>query len=254
LRPEAIRLSAAELRAAVAAVSSGGAFSFTLRNLFYELLRRESLPGPTGAPDDGLASLGIALRRFERQHGALHALIRPDRLLRRRPPRGVEPDLYDYSVRRVIAFDRIDTMLLFAMNGFHRRVEVGLVVLDGFPTHVWSALRRQLRAGTPTTFLVVHDCDTRGHDAAAIAARKLARYPSARVVDVGLTFTQALRLGIPVRTAETRPPRRRVQATDRAQVLLAQGNYAHFEEMPPLRAMRWVYQRVAKGAVDVGFG
>jgi hypothetical protein len=254
LKPEAVRLSDAELRAAVAAVSSGGAFSFTFRNLFYELVRRESLPGPMGAPDDGMASLRSALRRFERKHGALRALIRPDRLVRRRPPHGVEPDLYDYSVRRVIAFDRVDTMLLFAMNGFHRRVEVGLVVLDGFPTHVWTALRRQLRAGTPTTFLVIHDCDTHGLDAAGMAARKLARYPTARVVDVGLGFPQALRLGIPVRTAETRPPRRRVHTTGRAHTLLAQGNYAHFEEMPPLRAMRWVYERVAKGAVDVGFG
>jgi hypothetical protein len=251
---QGIPLSAKELRAAVAAVSSEGTFSFTLRNLFYELVRRESLPGPTREPEDGLASLRGAVRRYERQHGVLHALIRPDRVARRRPPRSVEPDLYDYSVRRVIAFDRIDTMLLFAMNGFHRRVEVGLVVLDGFPGHVWSALRRQLRAGTPTTFLVVHDCDAHGLDAATAATRKLARYPSARVVDLGLSFTQALRLGIPVRTAETRPSRQRAQATDRAHVLLSQGNYAHFEEMPPLRAMRWVYQRVAKGAVDVGFG
>jgi hypothetical protein len=249
----AVHLSAAELRAAVDAISERGTFHFTWRNLFYELVRREALPAPT-APDGGLAALGAIVRRFEQTHGPLPALIRPHHTTRRRPPRRVESDLYDYSVRRVIVFDRIDTMLMFAKNSFYRRVEIGLVAMDGFPTHVWSALRRQLRAGTRTTFLVVHDCDAQGQAAARTTSRKLAAYPNARVVDLGLGFNQCLRLGIAVRTTATKPKLERPQPRDRTRVLLGQGNYAHFEELTPLRAMRWVYQRVSKGAQDVGFG
>ncbi len=249
--------SDADLRAATEAVSARGSFHFTLRNLYYELVRREAMAAPAGDPDAGLAALRSSVRRFERRHGAIATLIRPEGVSRRRQPVRIEPDVYDYSVRRVLAFDRIDSMLLFAKNGFHRRVEVGLVAAGGFPAHVWRALGRQLDAGTPTTFLLVHDCDTGGHAAARATARRLARRPTARVVDVGLNFSQALRLGIPVRTTDDAPEGvdpGTDAVGDRVRRLLAQGYYAHFEEMPPLQALRWVYARVSKGAADVGFG
>ena len=35
---------------------------------------------------------------------------------------------------------------------------------------------------------------------------------------------------------------------------LASDISALLEELPPLRAMRWIYKRVARGAEDVGFG
>jgi hypothetical protein len=36
--------------------------------------------------------------------------------------------------------------------------------------------------------------------------------------------------------------------------MLRSGSYALLEELTPLRAMRWIYGRVARGAEDVGFG
>jgi hypothetical protein len=248
-------VSPAQLRAAVASISSGGVFRYTLRNLAYELVRREAMPAPETV-DEGLGALRSAIRLFEKRHEPLEGLIRPERIVRRRLPRRVEPDVYDYSVRRVLAFDRLDTMLLFALNGFYRRIEVGLVVLDGFPSHVWTAIRRQLRAATPTKFLIVHDCDPHGLAATGVASHKLARYPSARVADVGLGFGQAIRLGVPVRTSPVTRTRSRTSSNmdRRTRVLLSEGSYAHLEEMPPLRAMRWVYGRLAKGQTDEGFG
>ena len=50
-----------------------------------------------------------------------------------------------------------------------------------------------------------------------------------------------------------RPPAP-VQPDKPFEPLLRSGSYALIEELPPLRAMRWIYGRVAKGAEDVGFG
>ncbi|MBW2456560.1 MAG: hypothetical protein JRI68_18725, partial [Deltaproteobacteria bacterium] len=36
--------------------------------------------------------------------------------------------------------------------------------------------------------------------------------------------------------------------------MLAEGSYAHFEAIRPLRAMRWVWGRLARRAEDAGFG
>jgi hypothetical protein len=255
--------------ACVAAVSSGRRFVYTPRNLFYEALRRAAFVPPTIDPDAELEVFCAALARHERSSGPLPGLIRsrdvsdapdaPDAM-------PIAPDAFDYAVRRVLVFERLDTLLLFAGNGFHRNAGIALVVHGngdpiaengsslGFPRHIWNYLIRQLRSGLRTTFYAVHDCTASGYAMAGRLRTALAGFERARVADVGLTFPQAFELGAPVwrSAAMVTSIDASVGINPEEQLLLAEGNYLHLEQLRPLDAMRWVHGRVARRSEAAG--
>lgn len=256
-------LAPAAVREAASALALGK-FLFTPRNLCWELVRREAWPAPADGtpPRAAMTAFRAALAAHEHERGRLPGLIRAAEARAAVPPPHL-PDVFDYSVRRVLVFDRVETFLLFAMNGFHRKIEVGLVVLEGrtksFPEHVARRLERQLASGLRTAFYVVHDASPRGHRLRGLTRRHFAEYGKPRLADVGLSFAQAFRMGIPVRKGPARAPAAASSATSPArgledQLLLAAGNYAHLEELAPLPLLRFAYERIARGPDDLGFG
>lgn len=252
LPPTAVTESAAHL-------SRAGRYHFTRRNLYYELVRRSVCPAPEGQPRAALDTFRQALTEHERAEGELPGLIRSGRVMLRRSTRTsvaeAPPDLFEYDVRRVLVFDRADTFLLFAMNGFHRRIEMGLVLHPGFPAWVWRSLERQLERGVSASFHTVHDCNTRGYALRRRLERALAKYPRAKITTLGLHFGQAFQLGVPVRTVGSRVSWEYEPGQETGtDLLLASGSYAHLEELPPLELLRWAYARVAKGHEEAGFG
>jgi hypothetical protein len=256
-------------REAAAAVSAGGRFEYTKRNLYYELVRRGAYPAPVGDPAHAFDVFRHALRGAEREHGKLSGLIRPSRASPDviEGPVSAGPDLFDYAVRRALVFDRLDVFLLFVRNGFHRKLEIALVVAPDFPGYVWRSLERQIALGHKTVFYAVHDGNRAGYRMRrelreALAARGAAPPRSeggapvaARVLDIGLSFPQAFQLGVPVRSLGKETPGVREGDIDpEAQLLLKAGSYAHLEEMPPHALMSWAYGRLARKHEEVGFG
>ena len=222
-------------------------------------MRREAWPAPKRAPREELLDFRHALDDYERAHQRIGGLIRAHEARAAVPPPHA-PDVFDYSVRRVLVFDRVETFLLFAVNGFHRKIEVALLANDAsrqssfFPAHVARRLERQLEGGLRTAFYLVHDANRRGKKLRSRTSTHLVEHGKPRIADVGLTFAQAFQLGIPVRTgAEKRAETKGPEALEE-DLLLASGNYAHLEDMPPLALMRWAYERVSRGAEELGFG
>jgi hypothetical protein len=248
-----MELSHSAVRQAASVVSASGAFAFTPRNLYYELIRQGAWAEPQGAPRAALVTFRQALKSYERARGSLPGLIRAGDA-RRAVPQAHLPDVFDYSVRRVLLFQRVETMLLFAMNGFHRRVEAALLAFPGFPAHVNARLERQLEGGLRTAFYAVHDATAAGYKLNRRAKEQLSKHGRPRVADVGLRFAQAFQIGIKVRSdGRVRRMERGPKALE-DQLLLDAGNYAHLEELPPLALMRWTYDRVARGSEELGFG
>ena len=246
-------LSARALAEAASALSHDGEFLFTPRNLYYELIRREVWPAPSGSPRESLIAFRRALGDHQRAHHRLEGLIRASDARGAVPPAHLK-DVFDYSVRRVLVFDRVETFLLFAMNGFHRKIEVALLAHPDFPAHVARRLERQLSSGLRTAFYTVHDASRSGSKLRGRTRKLLLPHGKPRLADVGLSFAQAFRLGVPVRMGTPSPGRERGPGALEEQLLLASGNYAHLEELPPLALMRWVYERISRGAEELGFG
>jgi hypothetical protein len=246
-------LSALALADAAATLSHDGEFLFTPRNLYYELIRRGAWPAPSGSARQALLEFRRALGDHQRAHHRIDGLIRAHEARAAVPPATLR-DVFDYSVRRVLVFDRVETFLLFAMNGFHRKIEVALLAHPDFPAHVARRLERQLAGGLRTAFYTVHDASRSGSKLRARTKKLLLPHGKPRLADVGLSFAQAFRLGIPVRMGKPSAGGERGPGALEEQLLLASGNYAHVEEMPPLALMRWVYERIARGPDDLGFG
>lgn len=243
------------IRRATADLERGGRFAFTRAQLFFELVRQGVLADPGSDLPGALASFADELAGFERDHGELALLVRPERLEHLPPPPELPPDVLDYSVRRVLCFERIDTCLAFIRNGFHRRIEVGLVTWPDFPGHVWQRLHAQLAEGLVTELFLIGDCSapTRRWKQAIHAA--LDPVPKAKIRDASLTFPWAFRLRMPVRSTGRAPdPDVAIPEGHEWRGLFMNGGYATLDEMPPIRQLRWVYRRVARGAEDVGFG
>ncbi|MBK6922360.1 MAG: hypothetical protein IPH07_33530 [Deltaproteobacteria bacterium] len=251
------------VESAASAMATTAGFVFTRSQLFFELVRRGALADPGADLDGAMQAFESRLAAFEHDHGELEGLIRPERLVDLPPPPELPPDVLDYTVRRVLVFDRLDTCLFFVCNGFHRRIEVGLVVWPdgaaepgaaGFPSHVCDRLRAQLDEGLPTDFFLIGDCGTAARSWRQRMHATLKR-PHVRVRDASLTFPWAFRLRLPVRATGRAPDPHVVIPEDHEwRGLLMVGSYASLQEMPPMRLMRWVYRRVARGAEDVGFG
>ncbi len=292
-----IELRPAQVDEVCRVLSTSAGFFFTRTQLFFELMRRGVISDPGREPAAATAAFEAALTDYERAHGELPQLIRPERLVDLPPPPELPPDVLDYSVRRVLVFDRIDTCLFFVCNGFHRRIEVGLVVWPdpgeaadgelagtappdadadepareptdaledppapadhgppGFPAHVCARLRQQMESRLTTEFFLVGDCSAESR-AWRQRMHAFLRRPHVRVRDASLTFPWAFRLRLPVR-ATGRAPQRPETIPDNHEWrgLLMVGSYALLQEMRPIRLLRWVYRRVARGAEDVGFG
>ena len=150
-------LSPVALREAAALVSAGGKARFTPRNLYYELVRMQAWPSPTDTPRGDL----LAFRRALKKSAPVSGLISLREARAAVPPASL-PDVFDYAVRRVLVFDRAETFLLFAHNGFHRKIEVALLAYPSFPAHVARRLELQLESGLRTAFYTLHDAGPRG--------------------------------------------------------------------------------------------
>lgn len=237
---------------AAGALSRAGKFWFTRRCLMFELCRRGAWTDP-GKYESGLdgceRDFAAALAEHELRAGQLARLVRPEAAIA-----GIEPadlqaqalpgDLFDYAIQRVALFQRMDLCLMLIANGFHREIELALTVPPEFPTHVWARIRAQLDAGLRTTFLAVHDCGAASEAWVAAIEAEFESYDCVEVARVGLTVPWAFRLKIPVRGP----------APDGAGSSDKPPSYALLEELTPLRAMRWIYGRVSRGAEDTGFG
>ncbi|MBX7082551.1 MAG: hypothetical protein K1X88_25325 [Nannocystaceae bacterium] len=294
-----IELRPAQVEEVCRVLSTSAGFFFTRQQLLFELMRRGVIADPGRDPTSATAAFEAALGEYERAHGELPQLIRPERLVDLPPPAELPPDVLDYSVRRVLVFDRLDTCLFFVCNGFHRRIEVGLVVwpdpgepadgaaattalpdadtdepegeepdagaaaapalptdpaAPGFPAHVCARLRQQMESRLTTEFFLVGDCSAESR-AWRQRMHAMLRRPQVRVRDASLTFPWAFRLRLPVRATGRAPQRpESIPENHEWRGLLMVGSYALLQEMRPIRLLRWVYRRVARGAEDVGFG
>ncbi|MEZ4223578.1 MAG: hypothetical protein R3B13_21700 [Polyangiaceae bacterium] len=237
-------LKPSRVREAVERVSCSGRYYFTRANLMYELLRHDEGDVPK------LETFERELADWEARHEALPGLIRPEALPQEAAIDEMPPDLLEYAVPRVLLFDRVESLLVFAQNGFHRKIEVGLITL-GFPSHVYRLLTAQLAQGFETKFFAVHDATPAGYAFARSASRALPPGP-VEFVDLGLNLPWAFRLRLPLRQGA--PTRVDPEIDERHRVLLEHGRYAELAELPPARAMTWVYDRIADQAEEVGFG
>jgi hypothetical protein len=245
-------LPAAAVAEAATALSAGDRFFFTARQLHYELLRRGAVAAPEGDPGPALLAFDEALRAHEAALGPLSRLIRQS--AEPLPTRAVAaPEALDFAVPRIMIFERPELFLFFVQNGFYRKIEMALVLWPGFPDYVWQSVLAQLRDGIHTSFYVIHDCDRPGYRLTDTVRVALNDFGPPEVGNLGLTFSQAYHVGIPVRTAGAPLPLWRGFESE-SEVLLEFGGYAHLEEMPPLALLRWAYGCVARGHEDVGFG
>ena len=195
-----------DLAAAVEAVSAGGRFLYTSGQLRHEL-RRRGLGGdvPAGEPLPGLLPAGPPPAEW--------------------PRAALDPDVFDYSVRRWFVFDRPEPMVFFARNAFHQKIEVGLVAAPRFPAQIWERMERQLATGVATTFYLFHDGGPGGVDFAAKVEELLAPHGRPRLVEGGLTPAQC-----------------------------GAHHLTELEEMLPLELLRFAYGRVVRTAEEIGFG
>ncbi|HEV8325280.1 MAG TPA: hypothetical protein VG389_26955 [Myxococcota bacterium] len=250
--------------AAAAALSSGGRFHFTRAQLYWALVRQGALPPPEGWPETALEKFRAALDAHERDAGAgagaLAGLVRPEAAAAElAPPAALDRDVFDYTVRRYLVFERPDPMIAFALDGFHQKIEIGLLAAPGFPVLVWRQMEKQIRAGFPTTLYLVHDASRDGfylrRRLAAALDHVAADGKKPRLVDAGIGFAQAFKEGTPAFDVG-RPlrlePRDDVPAED--EPLLREGRYAPLEALGPLELMRLCYRRIAKSAEEPGFG
>ena len=258
-----VGLEPKSLKRAVRALSKQGRFRFTLRNLYYKLVRVGLWPPPNQEPIAALSRFRTALQDYEKQHGPIPGRIRHVDRLPEVDLAQLPPDVADYTTRRVIVFDRQETFLVFALNGFFRKIEIGLLVWPDYPQLVWERIHDHLAGGATTTIYLLHDCNRLGYDMKRRVEEQFQQYgPLARIVDVGLRFRQASNLGIAIRNDEQRAEHTDIDplnfgvSGDRqeARLLMRSGSFAHLEELPPLRMMRWTYSRIATRMNDVGFG
>ena len=251
------------VKQAVKHLSKGGRFRFTFRNLYYKLIRTGDWPQPQQEPVTTLERFKNALQDYEDQHGPIPGRIRNVDRLSEVNLATLPPDVADYTTRRVLVFDRQEVFLSFVFNGFFRKLEIGLLLWPDYPSLVSSTIHEHLAAGAKTSLYLLHDCNRAGYDLREQIKDAFHEYGNkAHIVDLGLRFRQASNLGIPIRadvaredTADLDP----LQFGDsgerqEARLMLRSGCFAHLEELPPLRMLRWTYSRIATRTQDIGYG
>ena len=250
-----------EVQRAIRGISKDGKFLYTIRNLYYRLIRDDVWPEPVHDAVESLAEFEEAVSDYERRYGMLDSVIRASDLPPEPDMSHLHSDIIDYTVRRVIVFDRPEPFLLFALNGFHRKIEIGLALWPDYPRHIWNMHEWAPAEAAARTFYVMHDCTPGGYALADdVRAFVAERQLSDTVVDVGMRFVQAANLGLTVRrenSAHADPAAlvpEEADDRDEALVMLQAGGFVHLEELSPLQMMRWGYRRIAKRHQDVGFG
>ncbi len=248
---------------AARALSKQGRFRFTLRNFYYKLIRVGEWPAPREDPVAALARFKESLQEYEQRHGPVPGRIRHVDRLPEVDVTGLPPDVADYTTRRVLVCDRQETFLLFALNGFYRKIEIGLLVWPEYPQLVWQRIRRHMADGATMTFYLLHDCNRKGYHMRREMAAVLGEFGDrCHIFDLGLRFRQCCNLGITIHNDPTLASHDDVEALalgasgeqQEARLLLRSGSFAHLEELPPLRMMRWTYRRIAKRVEDLGYG
>jgi hypothetical protein len=206
-------------RAACELASSESRFFFSTRNLYYALIQ-------CGAPMARISevSFGKQLSAFERLAGKHPFRIDPKHL-KPVPKVFPEPDLFDYAVRRILVVDRLEILLILAMNGFFQKIEVGLLTLDAYPGHVLQAVKQQQKKKIPTTLLVLDQ-------SFGNSERKRLEQLQGQLSGKCATW-KALAL---------KPTRMRPSSNE------------PLEALPPVQMMQQIYKRIARGHVDAGFG
>ena len=236
-------------------VSDDHRFAYGTANLYYQLVRDGVVDADAGAPREHLPTLATHLRELEATRGRLRGRLDTDELMTRYNDRAASArDVWTYAVRRVIVFDRPSPCLTFVANRFFTQIECALVATPGFPASVWERLYQQLDNGLEMTFFAVHDADMAGMAMPQHLRASLAKYPHATVVDCGLTFRQAFRLGMTVGRRAKRRLQPGLDVSPEDTLLLRSGSYAHFEELTPFFMMRTTYQSVCHAFEEIGFG
>ena len=108
-----LQLKPKRLKRAVRQLSRGGKFRFTLRNLYYKLVRTGDWPQPQQDPLDTLDRFKDALQAYEDQHGPVPGRIRNVDRLSEMDLATLPPDVADYTTRRVLVCDRQEVFLSF---------------------------------------------------------------------------------------------------------------------------------------------
>lgn len=229
-------------------------FRYTQRNLFYALARADLVDAKGGVAS--YEAFVQELSDYERDNGPLRQRIGPGDVAKIDQKVELDGGVLDYSVRRMLIFDRVDLFLLFVLNGFHRKIEVGLVLESHSPPHAWARLETQLRDGLYTGVFLLHDCDANGLGMGHRLGKALSPESSFGVSDVGLGFEQAYQLGIPVLQLD-RPAESLLSEikNPETRLLLQNGRCAFLEAMAPFDLLQWTYgEMVSRGAEEVGFG
>ena len=229
-------------------VSSAGRCRYTRGQLFYELLREGALGGAND-PRSCRGEFRELLDAFESREGRLPGLIRPEELPTDVDAATLHADVLEYAVPRALVFQDWEICLCFALNGFHRRLEVALAA-PPLPRHVCAWLQRQIQGGFPTTLFCVRNADADGAQFAAGLSKEFVA--GAEVSDIGLTLPWAYRLRVePQSGPECDAPH---VPNEAERLLLERGRYVELAELRPITLMQWVYEQIARGAEDVGFG
>jgi hypothetical protein len=252
-------LNREQIFAADEALSRSGKFRYTLRNLYYYLQRKDVIPVRKDDPLAELERFKQALQEYETSCGPLPGRIRRAELPPEPDVSELHADVMDYTVRRILVFDRVEPFLLFALNGFHRKLEIGLLIWPDYPRHAWRMHERQPGDGPRRTFYLLHDCNRSGYELRPKVRRVVDSWGlNDKVVDLGLRFRQAGNLGLTIQKrragGDSLPEDFHEADFEEARLLLYSGNFVHLEEMSPLRMMRWAYRRIAKRSQQVGFG
>ena len=110
---------------------------------------------------------------------------------------------------------------------------------------------------------LLHDCNRAGYDLRDKVRDAFRDYgKKANIVDLGLRFRQACNLGMTIRTDKAREDQSDIDPLQfgasgerqEARLMLRSGCFAHLEDLPPLRMMRWTYSRIATRVQDIGLG
>jgi hypothetical protein len=234
---------------AVDDVSEGGRFVFTRAQLGYELERAGAIP-VIDDPARERPKLVEELCAWERAHGLLPGLVRPEALPEHADAAALPPDVLEYAVPRALVFADRELCMAFVLNGFHRKIEVAPVTI-GYPSHVWDALLRQVRTGFETRFLLARDASARGYRLAGEVAAALPD-GSREVADLGMTLSWAFRMRMRLRRGEPEPLPPGVPARDAA--LFEHGGYTELSALAAGPLLRWVYEMIGDQAEDAGFG
>jgi hypothetical protein len=175
-------------------VSSDGKFRFTMEQLYRRTrhIVRQRNPAFPAEPrsDDAERFRTIVLPEHEKSHGPIDGLVRSRKSKFLQPSRPIGAVLWIMKP----GFEDV-----FINNDLMNMLEVALFWGDIAGEEMWSELSGHLHKNKSYTILALHDADVPALIAVRQAADGFAKAnpPGCRFVDLGLTASQALELGVP---------------------------------------------------------